>query len=424
MNNKVKDWSRFQSYKEYIDYLTDLQTRYKEYFQEEEFWVNIDKNIIEQLNNYIQQYPNGRYRKEAIKKIDELIQEEEKKDNLAWEKAKKENTKEAYENYLSNFPNGKYRKEAIKKIDEFIIQEEEKAWRKTRRKNTIKAYEEYLKKYPDGKYISKAKAKIDEILQEEELAWKHAKELNTKEAYEEYLKKYPDGKYISKAKAKINEILQEEEEELAWKHAKELNTKEAYEEYLKKYPNGKYVNEAIKKLNEFIWKEIPTKDLFGKELSDKYISKIKKKYKIPKDYGKLLVIDNNFLTIRNFLNLVSGLIFIIVIINSNIVQYEGINVIIFVVLIVTILVNLVANEILDNSMSFISTEGYGIIYPKYSENDSKITKFKDIVKISTETIKGDKIYHFYNKNNELIDSGKGKFYKKIEEYWKKLQYNK
>ena len=154
MNNKIeKYYNQFDSYDEYIENITDLQVQYQKYFQEEEFWLNIDKNDAKQLNDYIQHYPNGRYLLEALQYIE----------NIAWNKANRENTQKSYEEYLTKYPNGRYANEAKAKIDKFIQEEkaDNLAWDKAKKENTRNSYKEYLTKYPNGKYANEAKKRLE-----------------------------------------------------------------------------------------------------------------------------------------------------------------------------------------------------------------------------------------------------------------------
>jgi len=197
MNEIIGCYDKFESYSDYIDYISNTKSKYHEYFQEEEFWVNTSKNNLKQLNNYIQQYPNGRYLSETVQYIEEIT----------WNEASRENTKESYEEYLTNYPNGNHANEAKLKIDELVIkeiEEEEKVWNNAKKKNTIKACKDYLSRYPHGKYTKHANNLINSI--RENNLWYRTIKNDTAESYEEYLRKYPNGKYANKARLGIDKF--------------------------------------------------------------------------------------------------------------------------------------------------------------------------------------------------------------------------
>ena len=456
MSKLKKIYSQYHSYEEYIDKLKKLQDDYQIYFSEEEIWADTSKNNIEQLNSYIQKYPSGRYLSEALQYIEEMIWDmakkdntkksyeeyltkypngryaneakskvddfirEEKEDELVWKQAKEQNTKKSYEEYLTKCSKGKYKKEATDKIDEFIQKEKDEniAWNKAKRYNTKKSYEEYLTKYPSGRYANEAKSKVDDFIREEkeddEQAWLHAKKKNTIKAYQDYLSQFPRGKYAEYVDISISDV----REKNLWEKAKKENTIESYEKYLAKYPNGRYANEAKSKVDDFVREEKEEninetiKDFHGKILSDKFISRIKKEFIIPKYYGNLLLLEYSYTTSYIMVVFVYVTIGFAIILMSLRCPKVGL---------IFLIVGIFAGNIIpdEDPLIFISTEGYGYIVSKSAniKKGSKIYKFKDISKIKKVNNK----YYFYDKNSYLIDSGKGILFQKAEEYWKKYK---
>ncbi len=72
------------------------------------------------------------------------------KDRSTWNAAIRENTIESYERYLEKYPDGKYSKEALDAIDEIV-------WHKAENKKTIESYQKYLERYSGGRYVKEAK---------------------------------------------------------------------------------------------------------------------------------------------------------------------------------------------------------------------------------------------------------------------------
>lgn len=61
-----------------------------------------------------------------------------------WKAAIEAGTIEGYEEYLDNYPEGKYVNEASEGL----------AWIVASNEDTIKSYDQYLTKYPNGKYVN------------------------------------------------------------------------------------------------------------------------------------------------------------------------------------------------------------------------------------------------------------------------------
>ena len=69
-----------------------------------------------------------------------------KAEENTWKAATEAGTIEGYEEYLENYPEGKYVNEASESL----------AWVVASNEDTIKSYDQYLTKYPNGKYVNKA----------------------------------------------------------------------------------------------------------------------------------------------------------------------------------------------------------------------------------------------------------------------------
>lgn len=96
-----------------------------------------------------------------------------KGDNVAWELAKGKQTILAIENYLNQYPNGKYKNQALLLVQKIRnqhlssnaigISQDSLEWEKAKIKNTIAAYEAFLIKYPNSKFLSYANDIIQKI---------------------------------------------------------------------------------------------------------------------------------------------------------------------------------------------------------------------------------------------------------------------
>lgn len=78
------------------------------------------------------------------------------KEKKTWDNARVENSIKSYENYLKEYPKGKFADSAAFYIEGF-------KWDFFSKGNSIDSYEEYLKNYPEGRYVDSANKKIEYI---------------------------------------------------------------------------------------------------------------------------------------------------------------------------------------------------------------------------------------------------------------------
>lgn len=107
-----------------------------------------------------------------------------------WESTKNEDTLPAYNNYINQYPEGKFKSEAVVRIEQI-------EWDIVNKNISKKQLRDFIAKYPNGLYAQEAMKKIAGI------EWANATELHTIEAYKEYLTRYPSGDFAKDAKAAI-----------------------------------------------------------------------------------------------------------------------------------------------------------------------------------------------------------------------------
>lgn len=160
---------------------------------------------IERCDNYLRDYPYGKYRGEVLKIKTDLLEKVELAD---FEKAKFGNTEEVCRQYLSKYPTGKYRTEVNNLLNERI---ETNLYQKAKNDNTITAYENYIEKYPNGRYATEVNQIIglsymrfgDKYLTDRDYS-------NAIIQYRKYLNKYPNGSSASIARANIKKCEREQ----------------------------------------------------------------------------------------------------------------------------------------------------------------------------------------------------------------------
>ena len=73
-----------------------------------------------------------------------------------FQKAQTSNTIDAYQQYLKDWPGGKYQAQANESIDGLLYKEAQKA-------DTIESYTEFLTARPDNKYRQEAQTRLDRL---------------------------------------------------------------------------------------------------------------------------------------------------------------------------------------------------------------------------------------------------------------------
>lgn len=106
-------------------------------------------NDINYLKMFLQYYPQSRYRNAIESKVRVLD------DYSAFRVARNGNTFKDYLQYIANFPEGHYTKEAETGIYK-LVQDA----------NRQKDYEIYLKKFPNGAYVNEARRALHEVLKQ------------------------------------------------------------------------------------------------------------------------------------------------------------------------------------------------------------------------------------------------------------------
>jgi len=154
------------------------------------YWYSIEEipdnlNILKFLNKET---------KENIERVKERIKEEneriEKEDTYSWNHANRDNISKSYQKYLDNFPNGIYKNEALKRLKE--LEEEEEFYKSIQIKDDIDDYKTLLEKYPNGKYYREILSnKITPLI----LQWFEKNNLENEHIYKEF-KEF----YLSKSK--------------------------------------------------------------------------------------------------------------------------------------------------------------------------------------------------------------------------------
>ncbi|MDD5300195.1 MAG: caspase family protein [Gallionella sp.] len=169
---------------------------------EQDAWDSVrDSGSISSIQEYLKQYPKGRFAgqarilitslKNAPSKPAEPTASPAREDNetALWTEAQKGNSKDDYDAYLAQYPKGKYvalARSRIKKLQDEAANEasrkEQGAWEAADKSGSEDGYQGYLKGWPSGKYASLAQARLRKL--QSDLAAQTALRNTIKEIFE------------------------------------------------------------------------------------------------------------------------------------------------------------------------------------------------------------------------------------------------
>ncbi len=190
----------------------------------------LSKGTVDALQFFLKRYPKSQFRQEALNAISDLE---------LWNKAKKVNTKDAYEDYL-NLSKFKFYEEDAKQAIADILVKDEQEYMHAYNQGTIDAYQQYLKNYPKGVFADNARNNIEDLT-----LWQVACDKNTEASYTQYLKESKHQNYDLEAKNRIKQIKSEQE----WEKIKDSDDFGILENFKNTYPNSIHTEFVNYKIN-------------------------------------------------------------------------------------------------------------------------------------------------------------------------------
>ena len=166
------------------------------------------------------------------------------KDDMAYKKAKKAGTKDAYAIFVQEHPKSEYYQAAKHSLDSITAIETERAMQteydRIRRNGNIDAYLNFLRNYPDSEHAGEVQSMIETW---DEQAYQELRVNYNSSNAEFYLESLPNGKHA----AEVREMKWAHDEEDVYKRALSLNTVAGYQNYIDNYPKGKHLKEMVSK---------------------------------------------------------------------------------------------------------------------------------------------------------------------------------
>ncbi len=186
------------------------------------FYKATEMTNIALLKSYLEDFPNGRHRREVQTIIDDYYFDNAREDIPALKK------------YLEDFPQGKHVREAMAILDD-------KSYAEAVDKNTPKALATYLEEFPTGRHVGEAKVTLKGW---EQAAYEQVLRTDTDSAYQYYLENFPQGEHYRE----IDRVLETGKDDRYFRAVQQSEDPNRYRSYLKNYPEGNHVVEARKYL--------------------------------------------------------------------------------------------------------------------------------------------------------------------------------
>ncbi|MGQ0674465.1 MAG: caspase family protein [Hyphomicrobium sp.] len=174
------------------------------------------------FNYYLLRWPDGRHRQDASAAIYDIKLARELRD---YEETSAENTIDAWEQFIEKYPDGNFATEARRKRLELL---DDMAFELARRTNTRDALRGYRKAWPDGRHLNEAWGLLNRLAQLAKRSIHASPELRTVEACDEFLTEWTPGSCLGAIR-----------EDIGWLRARLKNSTEGYREYLFLFPGGK-----------------------------------------------------------------------------------------------------------------------------------------------------------------------------------------
>lgn len=156
---------------------------------------------------FLERYPDSIH-------VDQARVHLERLDRQAWSRAQADGSRAAIESYLETFPEGRHVADAELALNEIQRAEEaaqrrqqeearrdDAAWETARRTRTLEAVEGYLSEWPAGLHAEEARALRDRIRRAaaDRRAFEAAAKLHDKDAYQAYIDAFPSGAHVAQA---------------------------------------------------------------------------------------------------------------------------------------------------------------------------------------------------------------------------------
>jgi hypothetical protein len=182
-------------------------------------WKAIENSTrINDIQSYLNAYPQGRFATLATIKIEQLTALEvakQQQELTAWQTIQGSTRAANFEAYLSRYPGGLFAGVAAERVVALQAQatvpkvdEDLALWQRIGESGDIAGLNAYLGQFPNGKFASEARQRINTLAeaerkQAERTLWASVKDSQSMADVQSYLAKFPAGLHTADARARV-----------------------------------------------------------------------------------------------------------------------------------------------------------------------------------------------------------------------------
>ena len=148
------------------------------------------------INSLLKIDPYNSKAKELLEECKNGIEKQKQKVFLAYQNACKDGTISALQSFISRYPNSEYVSKVKSRIEDYSL------WQKAKEQNTINAYNNYLSQSTILAYKNDAEDAITTI--QSEIEWNNCKTSNDEDRISSFVQNYSSSKYADQAKYRLN----------------------------------------------------------------------------------------------------------------------------------------------------------------------------------------------------------------------------
>ncbi len=135
---------------------------------------------------------------ERVEKRKAEVAEMQRIEKERYEAAVTKGTLAAFQEFLKQYPEGKYSQDVKNRIEDYSL------WEEAKRTNTIQAYKQYLLTSQFKTFSTEANAAIEDLQSIDE--WQRLKSSKSLTEIENFIKKYPKSSVLAEAERKVHEL--------------------------------------------------------------------------------------------------------------------------------------------------------------------------------------------------------------------------
>ena len=176
----------------------DRSTMIKKKLADAQKFISNEDYIAAQnaLNSLLKLDPNNTKAKELLEKCESGIKKQKQKVYQAYQDACKAGTISSLQNFISKYPNSEYVSDTKRRIEDYSL------WEKAKEQNTINAYNDYLSQSSILAYKNEAENAITTI--KSEIEWNNCKTSNDEDILNSFIQNYSSSKYVDQARYRLN----------------------------------------------------------------------------------------------------------------------------------------------------------------------------------------------------------------------------